>query len=413
MTYTFKLARRLARLRPGTSATLALIALGCADTSTAPTLSDPGDPASLASTDDPVVRVELSPSQVSCTIGGEVSLIATPYRASGTAATERRIIFRVRDSTVARVTVTGARTATVRCKTGGRTAALADIDRQHDSTLVTVATGGGTPAPTPSPSPTPTVSGSLPFGLMHTPIDEYGGSWTTALVYSTPAYLGGRLARAQSNGMKLIVVMGGTNEVQNADGTFSLTRWKASVDRYRSMSLGGYITRGTLFMHYLIDEPSCAACWGGKSISWETVEEMARYSKSIWPGLPTAARSAPSKLSNADFTWRYLDAGWAQYSTRKGDLRTYLEEEVAAARREGLGLVGGLNLLDGSGTYTAPMSASQLRTFGSIMAADPAVCALVGWRHDSRFLNQTGMRSAVEAVADVARSRKGASCVVG
>ena len=51
---------------------------------------------------------------------------------------------------------------------------------------------------------------------------------------------------------------------------------------------------------------------------------MARYSKSIWPGLATVARVAPSDLAKATFQWSYLDAGWAQYNTKMGDIRTYL-----------------------------------------------------------------------------------------
>ncbi|MEP7176308.1 MAG: hypothetical protein ABI860_07115, partial [Gemmatimonadales bacterium] len=154
-----------------------------------------------------------------------------------------------------------------------------------------------------------------------------------------------------------------------------------------------------------------ASCWGGRAISWATVEEMARYSKSIWPSLPTTARVSPSALAEATFRWNYLDAGWAQYSVRQGDVGAWVATQAAVAKAEGLGLIVGLNLLDG-GTNKAPMTASQVRTFGTAMASEPSVCALVGWRHNSTYLNKTGVRDALDAVSTVAKSRKAASCVV-
>jgi hypothetical protein len=415
MTYTFKLSRRLASLRSLAWVAAILLAAGCADDSTAPSATGEDLDPALA-TSDPVVRVDLIPAQVSCQAGAQVNLTAKPYRASGAFASGRRIIFRVRDTTRATVSVTGAQTATLRCRASGRTWALADIDRRHDSSSVAVGTGTSEPTPPTSPSPTPppptTSDLPLPFGLMHTPMDEYSSRWTGALYVADARYLSARLSRAEDVGMKLVVAMAATSQSKNADGTFSLARWKQQVDRYRSMSLSRYISNKTLYVHYLIDEPACVACWGGKPIPWSTVEEMARYSKSIWPSLPTAARVDPSKLAAATFRWTYLDAGWAQYNTRKGDLQDYLDRELAVAKQEGLGLVAGMNLLDGSGSNTAPMTPTQLKQFGTIIASNPSVCGLVGWRHDPAYLRQSGVMAAFDAIADVARRRRSASCVV-
>jgi hypothetical protein len=203
------------------------------------------------------------------------------------------------------------------------------------------------------------------------------------------------------------------SRVKNADGTFSLTKWKAEVDRYRTLSLGTPIGNGSFYLHYLVDQPNCASCWGGHAIPWSTVDEMARYSKSIWPSLSTVARAAPGDLAKATFTWRYLDAGWAQYNTKMGDVRTYLSAQVAQAKNEGLGLVAGLNVDDASGVNTAPMTASQIKAFGTVLASHPYVCALSGWKYDANYLSQTGIRAAFDSVATVARSRSAASCRQG
>lgn len=268
------------------------------------------------------------------------------------------------------------------------------------------------PPPAEPPPPSPTAD-PLPFGLSFAPLEEYSGRWTGAVYQAEPSLLGTHLARAENYGMKLVVMMAGAAQSKNADGTFSLDKWKAQVRRFRELSLERHLSSGTLYLHHLVEQPRCASCWGGTPIAWQTIEEMARYSKSLWPALPTAVRVPPSTLAQANVRWTYLDAGWAQYSTPRGDLRTFLANEVAEARGLGLGLVAGLNLLDGSGTNTAPMTAAQVQAFGTILAKEPSVCALIGWRYDPAYLNQSGMRQALDVVAAAAKARTRASCRVG
>jgi hypothetical protein len=268
-----------------------------------------------------------------------------------------------------------------------------------------------TSTPTPTPTPSPTVTGALPFGVSLMPADQWSTRWTGSVYRADPSDLVQQLNRAATDKMNLIVSLVTKAQSRNADGTFNLTKWKAQVDAYRNLSLGQYITSKTFYLHYLVDQPNCAACWGGTAIPWATVEAMAQYSKSIWPSLPTTVRVAPSKLAGASFHWAYLDAGWAQYNTSQGDLRTYLAAEKTQAQAEGLGLVAGVNLLGAAGYNTAPMTAAQIMGFGTILAKDPSVCALVGWRYDSAYLSQSGIGAALDSVARVAKSRTAASCV--
>ncbi len=272
--------------------------------------------------------------------------------------------------------------------------------------------GSTTPPPPPPPPPPPTPTGApLPFGLAEAPIGEYSTRWTGTMYEATPADLVARLDRAKSTGMKIIVKLA-TTGLKNPDGTFSLTRWKAQVDGFRSLPLGPYITSKVFYLHDLVDRPQCPSCWGGQAISWATLEEMARYSKSIWPALPTTARVSPSQLAEATFRWTYLDAGWAEYNTKMGDLKTFLSAQAAQAKLEGLGLVAGLNILDGSGYSTAAMTPAQVKTFGTILAGGASVCALVGRSYDASYLSQSGVRDALDAVTTVAKGRNAASCVV-
>ncbi len=125
------------------------------------------------------------------------------------------------------------------------------------------------------------------------------------------------------------------------------------------------------------------------------------------------ARSEPSELAKATFQWSYLDAGWAQYNTKMGDVGTYIASEVAQARNERLGLVAGLNVDDASGLNTPPMTASQIKAYGTVLASQPYVCALAGWKYDATYLSQTGIRAALDSVATVARNRASGSCMQG
>jgi hypothetical protein len=220
-----------------------------------------------------------------------------------------------------------------------------------------------------------------------------------------------QLDRAAQAKMRIIVSLTSSARSKNADGTFSLTKWKAQVDAYRGLGLGTRVSNKTMYAHFLVDQPTCASCWGGRAISWATIEEMARYSKSVWPGLPTTVRVAPTVLAEASFRWSYLDAGWAQYTTLRGDAKAFVTHEAAAAKAEGLGLVVGVNFYQAAGGNTAPMTASQIKQIGTVLAKDASACALVGWKHDDSFMSQSGIRQALDSVATVAKSRTAASCV--
>ena len=81
---------------------------------------------------------------------------------------------------------------------------------------------------------------------------------------------------------------------------------------------------GTVGIIASVTEPFCSDCWGGAKISFKQIEEMARYSKSIWPGLATIVRSPPTLLAQQNY--RYLDVAWA-------DLVAQAEAKDAGTRR--------------------------------------------------------------------------------
>jgi hypothetical protein len=215
----------------------------------------------------------------------------------------------------------------------------------------------------------------------------------------------------------LLSVVGSERRIRGSDGHFSLAVWKQRVDRFRGIDLSPYIEDGTIIGHYIMDEPHDPSNWGGKLVSRAEVDEMAKYSKGLWPTLPTIIRGWPDYLKG--YEYQYLDAAWAQYSDRFGDLSTFINDNVRDAKAAGLGLVVGLNLLGGgnrngglkgySGERYA-MTAAQVRSWGSALLAEPYACAFISWEYNDRYYERADIKSALEELNQNARSRPKKAC---
>ena len=258
------------------------------------------------------------------------------------------------------------------------------------------------------------------FSMTNAQLDKVHTGWMAGGKLD-PKSIISDLSGARSRGGRVVVKLskGLDKYVKNADGTFSLAKWKSLVGRYRDVNLGPYISDGTIIGHYLIDEPHRAARWGGRAIPHKTLEEMARYSKQLWPQMTTIVRVAPSWLAKASFNWKYLDAGWTQYRATHGDAAKWVASEAAAAEKEGLGLIVGLNVIHGgdgsSGIrgYTKSkwtMSPSEIRKYGYAMLGSKRACAFVQWTYDSDFYSRSTIRSAMADVSARAREHAKTSC---
>ncbi|HEX6434339.1 MAG TPA: hypothetical protein VFZ87_08840 [Gemmatimonadales bacterium] len=228
--------------------------------------------------------------------------------------------------------------------------------------------------------------------------------------------------RAKGGRIALKLTMGKDQYVQNSDGTFSFTKWKSLVDRFKNVNLDPYINDGTIVGHFLIDEPQRAAKWGGKIISQATVEAMAAYSKQAWPNMPTLARVVPSWLASAPISYRALDAGWLQYASGKGNAATLVASETAIAKNKGLGLLIGLNILDGgngssgvrgwrSGMWA--MSATEIRSYGTALLNQPYACGFFNWTYQyfgPTYYARSDIRSAMTELSNKAKAHVKTSC---
>ena len=262
-------------------------------------------------------------------------------------------------------------------------------------------------------------SRGIPFGTFHLPKTLYGKTYTGTLGNIAANQLVGYLETARRSGGRVMVTFSGNESNFIKNRAFSLTMWKQRVNRYKNLNLTSFIKDGTLIGHYLIDEPHDPANWGGRTIPKSTIDEMAKYSKQVWPGLPTIARAWPDFLKG--YRYRYLDAAWAQYSDRFGSVSTFMKENVRDAKASGLALVIGMNQLAGGnksglkGYYSGrfAMSASQLRSWGATMLGDSYPCAFISWQYNSRYMGRSDIKSAMSYLAGKARSKGYKSCKGG
>jgi len=269
------------------------------------------------------------------------------------------------------------------------------------------------PAPVASADPLSTLSfssslvGGIPFGTFAQPTSVFGNVYNGAMRNIRPENLLTELAAIKARGGRVVLMFAGNERnYQDADGHFSLNMWKARVDEFKRVDFSSYIKDGTIVAHYLIDEPNDPFNWNGKPVPGSMVEEMAGYSKQLWPTMLTIARTEPHHLAG---TFRHLDAAWAQYAHRKGDVADYIARNVAEAKSKGLGLIAGLNLLRG-GPGESAVTASQLESWGSTLLADPYSCAFISWQYNEQYLSRSDIKAAMSRLSQKAREHVSRSC---
>lgn len=257
-----------------------------------------------------------------------------------------------------------------------------------------------------APSLAATFAGGIPFGNFAQPLTAFGDHFNGAMLNISSGLLMAELAVVKARGGRVVLMFAGNERHYKTNGYFDLGKWKARVNRYRGVNFSSYINDGTIVGHYMIDEPNDPANWRQRPVPPSVLEEMARYSKGLWPTMATIVRVEPNYLSN---NHRYLDAAWAQYLLRKGPAADYIRRNAADAQARGLELVVGMNLLKG-GPNKRPMTATQVREWGSALLSSTYPCAFISWTYNSNFLSPSSMRDAMRTLRGRAQNRSAKSC---
>ncbi len=247
----------------------------------------------------------------------------------------------------------------------------------------------------------------IPIGHFAQPVSTFGRIYNGGHKNFSPNGIVRELSAIRARGGRVVVAFAGSPRYYKENGHFSLTKWKARVNRFRGINLSSFVKDGTITGHYMIDEPNDPANWRGKRVPPSVLEEMAKYSKRLWPGMATIVRTEPSYLAR---NHRYLDAAWAQYLSRKGAPEAFLRRNVADAQNRRVGLVVGLNVLHGGTPNGTKMTAKQVKSWGSTMLNSSYPCAFISWTYDGRFLTSRGMSDAMGALRRKAQERSNRSC---
>ena len=197
-------------------------------------------------------------------------------------------------------------------------------------------------------------------------VTEYA-NWSGGTIIAPPTIA--RLDDCRSNSLSVFQNIAGYSGSFKTGGFFDFDKWKANVDAAYALGLESYIEDGTIFAHYVIDEPKASGSWGGVCIPNDTLDAMCAYSKAYWPSLPCIIRMEPDDLvtkatsscgpwPGGDYSWQYLDGCWLQYTAWKGTIANYRSTLYTSAASQGLSIVPGVNWRDG-GNGDSGISPSQ------------------------------------------------------
>jgi hypothetical protein len=276
----------------------------------------------------------------------------------------------------------------------------------------------------PAPELGPAAATALPgivFSSSALTASQLNSVHTGLVEAPTPSNLLSFLAQVRSKGGRVLIKLAGSeNGYKNPDGTFNLAKWQGRVDRFRSIDFSSYIADGTIVGHFLVDEPHFTGRWGDKGIPQATVEAAAKHSKQRWPNMPTLVNAPANWLASVPVTYVHLDAGWAMFRSKTSSSPSgWVAQQVKRAKSKGLGLVAGLNVLDGGngssgirGTQpkTWAMSATELRQYGSALLDQGYVCAFSMWRYSSTYYNRADVKSVMAELSAKARSHAKTPC---
>jgi hypothetical protein len=247
----------------------------------------------------------------------------------------------------------------------------------------------------------------IPIGHFAQPVSTYGRLYNGGHENFSPDNIVRNLSAIRARGGRVVIAFAGSPRYYVEGGRFSLSKWKARVNRFRGVNLSSFIKDGTIIGHFMIDEPQDAANWRGTRVSPSTLEEMARYSKRLWPNIATIVRTEPGYLLR---NHRYLDAAWAQYLSRKGTPEAFMRRNVSEAQQRRVALVVGLNVLKGGKPHGTNMSASEVKSWGSTLLNSSYPCAFISWTYNRTYLSSRGMSDAMGALRRKAEGRSNKSC---
>lgn len=220
------------------------------------------------------------------------------------------------------------------------------------------------------------------------------------------------LPLVRSVGMKVTLRMTGGHDDYTTDGNFDLQKWQDEILAWQEACeadaddcVQSFIDDGTLAGHMVLDD---IFTFSGTDPTASELDEMARYSQEVFPGLMTFVRNKASTMPVPESgTYTYLDACVNQYTNypgySDGIITDYVAEQAVAADSLGLSVINGLNIADGGdgssvvagwsiGKYA--MTADEIITYGEALLdrdAFPNLLMFLMWEYDGEELWSDGI----------------------
>ena len=102
----------------------------------------------------------------------------------------------------------------------------------------------------------------------------------------------------------------------------------------------------------------------------------------------------------------------------KGDPLKFITTQIAAAKSKGLGVVAGLNLLNGGNGSSGlrgsgsqwQMSANEVRSYGTTLLNQSYLCGFVMWEYNATYYGRSDITSAMTDISAKARGHSKTSC---
>lgn len=257
------------------------------------------------------------------------------------------------------------------------------------------------------PLPLPEIIAAYPYGAMNTPpdtlcqIERFGLSLTTFPADSATILT--QLARVKACHGKAIVqyprsIMRGAMEDSLAVATRYLNRLFT-----KAPGICAYVQDSTILAWWTGDDITSPTEWG--PMAWDDPRKLARWDSLGWavvqkcPGINPWLRARPTQMTFR--TWLWTKSAGVQYTgpKRHGDPKTFFAAEIATAKVLKLGLITGLNILNGgcgpdpakcpyalgtnvvgeNGTGFYEMSAAEYAYYGKAALVDPYACGFEVW----------------------------------
>jgi hypothetical protein len=400
-------------------------------TNTAGTLADTASVTVTAPPSPPpppppvLVQVKLLPGSVTLAPGGKKQFAVYGRTSTGDSVSVN-VVFTATGGTV---TSGGLFTAGT---TAGKFRVIASAGTLADSSVVTVTTPLGSGTPT-----------GIPFGPYGAWVDANLKANTDVFTASIGSVNAGvildRIATARLKGNRLILAMtGGAHENYLTNGVFDQAKWEAKMNTYNTAAIktaiAAAVADGTIIGNSVMDEPHVSGqgdgnTWGPPgTMTKARVDQLCAYVKNMFPSLP-AGVVHPHNVFEPTKSYSVCEFIVDQYSWRKGDVQVFRDGGLAVARRDGIGIVFSMNILDGGiqaardGLWNCPltttggrgtfepncrMTPEQVREWG--MTLGLAGCALTMWTYNDTFMSNPENQQAFRDVAARLAAAPAKSC---